>query len=190
MGAILEKLAVIGLTVVMLLGGLTSCKQYATDYDLETGDAEYDVYDGWSVCKRDHNGQVYLDVWHGGSHKTAEEKCWFKVYDSAPEATKAFNAEKASYQNYCGLDEEGLNWFIGETPGVCDATIDSMVYLQNNVIIIVELNIWGEGYWAEDENGEWVLTGGGSTDNSYLKDYVLENASELEELVMEDVLGY
>ena len=190
MSAIIERLAVIGIAVVMVFGGLTSCKRYASDYNLETGDSAYDVYNGWNVHKREENGQVYLDVWHSGSNKTPEEKCWFRVYDSVPDAMKAFGAMKESYENYCGLQEEGVNWFMGEEPGVCDATIDAMVYLQGNMIITVELNIYGEGCWAEDENGEWVLTGGGSTDNSYLKDYVLENASELEDLVMEDILGY
>lgn len=190
MGVILDKLAVIGIAVVMVLGGLCSCKRYATDYYIENGKTEYDVYDGWNVTRREDNGQVYLDVWHSGSDKTPEEKCWFRVYDSAPDAMKAFGAMKESYENYCGLQEEGANWFTGEEPGVCDATIEAMVYLQGNMIIIVELNIWGEGFWAEDDDGEWVLTGGGSTDNSYLKDYVLEKASELEDLVMEDILGY
>ncbi|MBQ2605602.1 MAG: hypothetical protein II585_01950, partial [Clostridiales bacterium] len=78
----------------------------------------------------------------------------------------------------------------GDEPDVCDATIEAMVYLQGNMIIIAELNLYGEGNWMEDENGEYVLVEGGSIDNSYLKDYVLENASEMEELVMEDVLGY
>ena len=97
---------------------------------------------------------------------------------------------KEKYEDFRGLTEEGMNWFIGDEPDVCDATIEAMVYLQGNMIIIAELNLYGEGNWMEDENGEYVLVAGGSIDNSYLKDYVLENASEMEELVMEDVLGY
>ncbi|MEE3472300.1 MAG: hypothetical protein VZR24_16735, partial [Butyrivibrio hungatei] len=97
MSAILEKVAVIGVTLAMVFGGLCSCTRYATDYDLETNDAEYGVYDKWNVCKRDMNGQVYLDVWNSGSYKTSEEECWFRVYDSALEATKAYNAMKEKY---------------------------------------------------------------------------------------------
>ena len=178
MSAILEKVAVIGVTLAMVFGGLCSCTRYATDYDLETNDAEYGVY------------EVYLDVWNSSSYKTSEEQCWFRVYDSALEAMKAYNAMKEKYEDFCGLTEEGMNWFIGDEPDVCDATIEAMVYLQGNMIIIAELNLYGEGNWMEDENGEYVLVAGGSIDNSYLKDYVLENASEMEKLVMEDVLGY
>lgn len=190
MSAILEKVAVIGVTLAMVFGGLCSCTRYATDYDLETNDAEYGVYDKWNVCKRDMNGQVYLDVWNSGSYKTSEEECWFRVYDSALEATKAYNAMKEKYEDFRGLTEEGMNWFIGDEPDVCDATIEAMVYLQNNMIIIAELEVWGEGAWEEDDNGEWIQAEGGYTDNTGLKDYILENASEMEELVMEDILGY
>ena len=190
MSAILEKLAVIGVTLAMVFGGLCSCTRYATDYDLETNDSVYGVYEKWNVRKRDMNGQVYLDVWNSSSYKTSEEQCWFRVYDSALEATKAYNAMKEKYEDFRGLTEEGMNWFIGDEPDVCDATIEAMVYLQGNMIIIAELNLYGEGNWIEDENGEYVLVEGGSIDNSYLKDYVLENASEMEKLVMEDVLGY
>ncbi len=190
MSTILEKLAVIGVTLAMVFGGLISCTRYATEYDLETNDAEYGVYDKWNVCKREMDGQVYLDVWYSGSYKTSEEKCWFRVYDSDMEASKAYNAMKESYEDFCGLTDEGINWFIGQTPNVCDATIDSMVYLRNNIIIIAELEVWGESAWEEDDNGEWIQAEGGYTDNTGLKDYIPENASEMEEFVMEDILGY
>ncbi len=190
MTAILEKLIAATISFVMTIGGLFTFTRFATDYDLEPGESCYGVYDGWNVHKYDESGVIYLDLWHSSTDEDYAEECNFRVYDSNSDAAKAFEAIKESYQNYCGLTDEGGNWFSGETPYVYDATIFSIVYLEDNVIISAELECIGEGPYWTDEEDDYCREGGGSSNHYYLKDYILGNSSELRTMVIEDILGY
>ena len=96
-----------------------------------------------------------------------------------------------SYQDYCGDLEEGKNWFAGWEPGVCDASIYNMVYLEDNVLIMAELEIvseWPEPWPDEDEPDITPEPVSAGYDRSILKDYVIEHAEDLKDFVLNKVL--
>lgn len=169
-------------------------KKYVSEYDLDYGETAYKVYTKWNVRKyKPNNGSKYLDVWYSGEKSTAREHLRFRVFDSSSQAKRAFKNMYESYEDYRGIDEEGDNWFAGWEPGVCDASIYSMVYIEDNVLIMAELEIIGE--WpviVSDEDDtvitpEPVRTG---FDSGTLKAYVIDNSEDLKNFVLNRVLGF
>ena len=152
----------------------------------------YKVYKNWNVRKNNYNGPDNLYVWYSGEKSTAREHLSFMVFNSSSQSKKAFNNMHEHYQNYRGVEEEGENWFAGWEPDVCDASIYSMVYLEDNVLIMAELEIIGE--WpviVSDEDDtvitpEPVRTG---FDSGTLKDYVIKHSDDLKDFVLNTVLA-
>ena len=168
--------------------------KYATEYDLEAGKTEYGVHNAWNVRKLENDGEVVLDIWDSGHRETEIEYLDFRVYDSAADARKAYKMTLKYYKNYSDSDVvEGRNWFTGWEPGVCDAAIYEMVYLQDNVIIMTELNIvscWTDDYWYDDETTETSAPTTTCFDRSTLQGYILENSKEIRDYVIHDILDY
>ena len=166
-------------------------KKYVSEYDLDYGETAYKVYKNWNVRKyKTNNGSKYLDVWYSGEKSTAREHLRFRVYDSSSQAKKAFKYMYESYENYRGIDEEGENWFAGWEPGVCDASIYDMIYIEDNVIIMAELEIVSEWPVSIDDDTEItpepVRSG---FDRSTLKDYVIKHSEDLKDFVLDKVLA-
>ena len=167
-------------------------KRYVSEYDLDYGETAYKVYKNWNVRKNNYNGPDNLYVWYSGEKSTARVHLSFMVFNSSSQSKKAFNNMHEHYQNYRGVEEEGENWFAGWEPDVCDASIYSMVYLEDNVLIMAELEIIGE--WpviVSDEDDtvitpEPVRTG---FDSGTLKDYVIKHSDDLKDFVLNTVLA-
>ena len=166
-------------------------KKYVSEYDLDYGETAYKVYTKWNVRKyKPNNGSKYLDVWYSGEKSTAREHLRFRVFDSSSQAKRAFKNMYESYDDYRGVDEEGENWFAGWEPGVCDASIYNMVYIEDNVLIMAELEIVSEWPVSIDDDTEItpepVRSG---FDRSTLKDYVIKNSDDLKDFVLDKVLA-
>lgn len=167
--------------------------KYASEYDLENGDREYVLDDSWEIWKREGNDVTFLDISSCGKAETdPRDYIRFLVFDTASEAKDYYEERYDSSKEYGGGTwEEGDNWFVSQEPYVCDAGIIWMNYLSGNVIITADLDCWSE--WAEyyDEEATPTPTPTEPPFDTYtLKDYILENADELEEFAIHDVLGY
>lgn len=169
-------------------------KRYVSEYDLDYGETARKVYNNWNVSKYDgRSGSQNLYVWYSGKKSTTREHLSFRVFNSSSQAKKAFKNIYESYQNYRGVEEEGENWFAGWEPDVYDASIYNMVYIEDNVLIMAELEIIGE--WpviVSDEDDtvitpEPVRTG---FDSGTLKAYVIDNSEDLKNFVLNRVLGF
>ena len=168
-------------------------KKYVSEYDLDYGETAYKVYKNWNVSKYDgRSGTQNLYVWYSGKKSTAREHLSFRVFNSSSQAKKTFKNIYESYQNYRGVEEEGENWFAGWEPDVFDASIYTMVYLEDNVLIMAELEIiseWPEPITDEDNPVITPEPAGTSFDRSTLKDYVVKHSDDLKDFVLNTVLA-
>ena len=166
-------------------------KKYVSEYDLDYGETAYKVYTKWNVRKyKPNNGSKYLDVWYSGEKSTARDHLRFRVFDSSSQAKRAFKNMYESYEDYRGIDEEDDNWFAGWEPGVCDASIYSMVYIEDNVLIMAELEVISE--WPVGLDDDVEITSAPRQpgfDRSTLKDYVLKHSDDLKDFVLDKVLA-
>lgn len=152
------------------------------------------VSEDWSVWERDEKGVEFLQISNSGRHgrQTPMDYLLFRVYNTERDAK---NAYKALYKEFKKFDkgrcwEEGENWFISDEPGVCDASITSMLYLEGNVIIWAELDIRGCGETAPKETQTTSATTIRPVfDRSTLKDYILNNVPEIISFINDDILG-
>ena len=160
-----------------------------TDGTIEAGkDSE-----GWNIWERNEKGVEFLQISNSGIHgrHTAMDYLLFRVYNSEKDAKKAY---EDLYREFKKFDkgrtwDEGENWFISEEPGVCDASITSMLYLEGNVIIWAEIDIRGCGETCETfETQETTETTVKVFDRSTLKDYILNNVPEIIRFVNEVIL--
>ena len=169
--------------------------KYATEYDLELNKTKHKDDMPWSIRKYEDDNQIYLSIWNGSHKEEALDYLSFRVYDSASDAKKAYKEILEYYKSYSDSDVvEGFNWFTGWEPGVCDAFIYEMVYLQDNVIIYADLDIvsaWADDYWYDDD--ETIETSVPTTtafDRMSLKDYILDNSRNIQDYVIHDILDY
>lgn len=205
----IAKTITVILAVAMALGTLTACSQskkktkkrakptptpvvttVGTDETTEgTESSQENNLEDWSVWERDNKGVKFLQIQNSGFHgrQTEMDYLLFWVYDSEAEAKKAY---KNFYKEYdCGNWQEGDNWFISDEPGVCDASIVWMNYLEGNIIISAELSIRGCMTVPEDYTTETTEPTAPVFDRSTLKDYILNNVPEIVRFVNEDLLG-
>ena len=208
----ITKTITVILAVAMTLGTLTACSQskkktkkrakptptpvvttVGTDEPTEgTESSQENKLEDWSIWERDNKGVKYLQIQNSGFHgrQTEMDYLLFWVYDSEAEAKKAYkNFYKESKEYDCGNWQEGDNWFISDEPGVCDASIVWMNYLEGNIIISAELSIRGCMTVPEDYTTETTEPTAPVFDRSTLKDYILNNVPEIVRFVNEDLLG-
>ena len=201
----IAKTITVILAVAMALGTLTACTQskkktkkrakptptpvvttVGTDETTEgTESSQENNLEDWSVWERDNKGVKFLQIQNSGFHvrQTEMDYLLFWVYDSEAEAKKAYkNFYKESKEYDRGNWQEGDNWFISDEPGVCDASIVWMNYLEGNIIISAQLEIRG----CMTETTEPTAP---VFDRSTLKDYILNNVPEIVRFVNEDLLG-
>lgn len=167
----------------------TSDINYASDYDIPVGDTDT-VLDIWRIEKCRKNNITYLAVSYSGKKLSDPlDYISYTVYDSAKEAKKEYNRRYKECKEYDRNFEEGENWYISEVPGVCDAQIDAIECIEDNVRIYAEIRI--HGTWAQDideDPGETTRPAKPVFDRSTLREYVLNNSKELKEYVLETIL--
>lgn len=159
-------------------------RNYASDYDLEVGEQKRDDQDRWSIWKRSEHGRVFLQIMNTG-YRTREEDIdhlLFRVYDSEAEASAVYEDLFSYYTEYDPSYESGDSWFESWEPDVCDASVRQLVYLQGNVIIFADLSVCS--CWSGPDSDVEVESSG----SYYLKDYVLENAPEIRDRVIAEIV--
>ena len=177
-------------------GGLpdVNYNRYATGYPLKAGETEKGVLNKWAIEKSDYQGTVSLRIWHSSKRNDALDYMTFHVYDSSSEAKKAYGNIYDEFSEY--KSEEGDNWFCYWEPGVCDAEVERMYYIEDNVIITAEIGVIS--CWSGDylDDGATPTTATTTSDDPYvtnrrlLKNYIIENAADIHEYLLHDVLGY
>ena len=136
----------------------------------------------WDIRKMKEQHGSYLLIMHNGEATEMRDQPVFRVFKSASEAKKKYD----SFYEECKCNtptwEEGDNWFVSKKPGVCDAFVIRMNYLNGNVIISADLDIRNVcGYAVTNTATEQAF------DNYPLKDYVIENADELKRFVLKEM---
>lgn len=159
--------------------------KYASEYDLEVGKRKHSVLGVWTIRKAEHDGVICLDVYHPGTKDHERDYMDYLVFDSASDARKDFDKFHDKLEDY--IQEEGDNWFTAWMPDVCDATIKSMFYLEDNMIISTDIEIYSEWTSAVDLP-ETTETTAPVFDRSLLKDYIFGNAPELRTYVLKTIL--
>ena len=186
-----SRLAVSAAAALLMFSSLsmTGCAgkktqiKYATDYTIEP-QKDVELSEGWRVRK----GEVVLFLWNEKkeSEKDEKEQLEFRVYDSEDIAKERY---KELYNSSPSIIKEGDNWYVGEEPGVCDASITLIVCREDNVIIT------GEVLWV----GEWGSLNEVRSENATeykepykkeLEEYVIKNSGDLKKYVIKDLLGY
>lgn len=173
--------------------------KYASKYDLPIGGDGYTEGRKWHVYKRDAHGVIYLYVYSSGVKETETDYMNFEIFDSSKDAKKNYEKKYKQYRE--SIIDEGKNWFRYDVPGVCDAFIEDMVYLEGNVIISADVSItsaWS-GYYYEDETDttttrptETVDTtdpAGGYYNRNNLAPYIFAHAPEIREFILEEICG-
>ena len=168
-------------------------KKYATDYNLELKKSKT-VKDNWRIRKREENGVVMLQITKGSSYaEEPRDYLLFWVFDSEKQAKKKYQNlyNKCKDYNNGSKWEEGDDWFVSEEPDVCDAFITWMICREGNVIIEADIDFssaWSESYVEETTGTPTEATTEVKFDKSTLKDYVIDNRSELKDFVLNEIL--
>ena len=186
--------------LIVMAGLLTSCvssngryvkafndgKKYATNYKPENG--RRSRVGIWDVCKAEGEEKQVVEIYNYRHDERKEPRDYlsYRVFDTPADAAEEFDR----YYEICKKEnshywDEGLNWFVSQEPGVCDAINIWMKYIEGNVIITAELDSWST--WSDENNSGPVET---KFDKKTLKEYVIENAPELKKYVLKDILGY
>ena len=181
------------IALVMTTGSLAACRQekkdYATGYPIEVKKHDRNVLDKWDIWKRQEKGVTFLQISCRGEKEEPMDDLLFWVYDTPEEAKYAYDNYYESTKKYTSGKywQEDKNWFIGEEPGVCDATVIWMVCLEDNVIITGDIDVWSA--WSENVS-DGVQTDPPADDpgDSELKEYVIKNSSKIKEYVINKIL--
>ena len=171
--------------------------KYASRYDLPIGGDGYTEGRKWHVYKKDEHGVIYLYVYHAGAKTTETDYMQYMIFNSAKDAGKIFENRYKQYNEE--ILNEGENWFRYNVPGVCDAYIESMYYLEGNVIICADVSVtstWAS-YYDEDydtspsttETFDTTDPAGGHYDLNNLAPYIFANAPSIREFILEEVCG-
>ena len=160
-------------------------RRFATDYPLEIKEQKSDFLDDWSIWKRQEDGVTFLQIDNTGFHgrETEIEFLSFRVYDSAEDAKDAFDGYYNSSKEFDNgrFWEEGDSWFISEKPGVMDASIVWMNYIEDNVIISTHLGMVSA---LSKEDYADTSSGSGKSDAANRKNYILDNSSSIRDYVI------
>ena len=170
--------------------------RYASDYPMPIGDEDLSINGEWCIQKEYDNpvrqnentkrACLYITSELRG---TTESRNYvkFKVYDTADDASSSYHEWKTYCQEYGnGRFEEDDKWFISQVPGVCDAGIVSIYYLEENVMMEAEIDVWSE--WATDPDEETQPPKEPIFDLATLREYVIDHATELRTFVLDEVL--
>ena len=166
-------------------------KKYVTDYDLELNDSKKDPSGEWNIWKRDDGDSGFLQIRHLSNNVEPRDYLLFWVFDSDEEAKEHYDYYYERSKAFSPTWEEGDNWFVSQEPDVCDAGIIWMLYLNGNVVIHAELDYWSEwgANWDEPVESTTTAATEPTFDKYSLKDYVIENADELKDFVLNEILA-
>lgn len=169
-------------------------RQYVSDFPIANGQTLHRVNGKWSVQKKKTDGVELLYIWNPGIKEDELEYLNFTVFNDADDARSAYEGMYEIYSEYSGGHgswgwDEGTNWFTSEEPGVCDASIVQIIYLEDNIIIAADIEVSGEwGMPVETEETTETTAIQNVFDRSTLKEYVIENAADIRSVVLNVIL--
>ena len=133
-------------------------------YDMEVGMMDKDSTGKWRIYKNDWYGPEYLQLrTHDDDEK--RDQVTYYIFDNDAIAQKAFENMPG---NMYGISVNEENYVVGYDEGVCDAEIESLRYLDGNVIIYAELGVYGT--WGCDTD-DYVPP----VRDTEIMDYILKN---------------
>lgn len=168
--------------------------KYASDYHLMI-DTKVHVMNRWVIQKNKDHGDESLEIWNPSRKNDELDYMKFFVYDDAEDAREAYDRLYEMHKEYNYGWEDHDNYFISGIPGVCDAEIIEMFYLEENIIIVTEVAVidcWGT--WIDEteptvtETFDTTDPAGGAYDRSLLENYIVEYADDIREYVLEEIL--
>ena len=168
--------------------------KYASDYHLMI-DNKAHVMNRWVIQKNKDHGDESLEIWNPSRKNDELDYMEFFVYDDAEDAREAYDRLYEMHKEYNYGWEDHDNYFISGIPGVCDAEIIEMFYLEENIIIVTEVAVidcWGT--WIDEteptvtETFDTTDPAGGAYDRSLLENYIVEHADDIREYVLEEIL--
>lgn len=165
-------------------GDSLSNKKYAAECGLERGEHQlFGTYDVNRCVEESRFDYLRITNWYPENEK--RDYISYLVFNSSKDAKKYFSERYNSYVDCNAIFEDReKNWFIVEEP-VVDAEITTIYYLEDNVIIYTAVKyISYETGSGNDESSNTTL----SFRESELKDYILDNASDLREYVLTEIL--
>ena len=180
-------IAVFGTAVLVSLNIKQAMKttDYASAYDLNVGESRRGVLDKWYIEKHEEGDVVYLAISNRSQKEELVDYLSFVVYDTPEDAKNMYDNLYIEYEQYAGDKDD--NWFTFWVPGVCDAEIIRMYYLEENIIISADIEVLSA--WAEPI--EQVGTPSPESkqfDRETRKNYIIDNASSLRAYIHHDVL--
>ena len=184
---IVTFIAVFGTAVLVSLNIKQAMKttDYASAYDLNVGESRRGVLDKWYIEKHEEGDVVYLAISNRSQKEELVDYLSFVVYDTPEDAKNMYDNLYIEYEQYAGDKDD--NWFTFWVPGVCDAEIIRMYYLEENIIISADIEVLSA--WAEPI--EQVGTPSPESkqfDRETRKNYIIDNASSLRAYIHHDVL--
>lgn len=168
--------------------------KYASDYHLMI-DTKAHVMNRWVIQKNKDHGDESLEIWNPSRKNDELDYMEFFVYDDAEDAREAYDRLYEMHKEYNYGWEDHDNYFISGIPGVCDAEIIEMFYLEENIIIVTEVAVidcWAT--WIDEteptvtETFDTTDPAGGAYDRSLLENYIVEHADDIREYVLEEIL--
>lgn len=159
---------IFALMIIMLFNsGTVSVSKYnnpVSRYDLEIGYWERDNAGKWSVRKDDYLGPEFLYLYSHAKEEKRDQVAYY-IFDNDALAKKAF---RYMPENMYGISANEEDYIVGYDEGVCDAEIESLRYLDGNVIIYAQLGVYSAWGCDTDDYAPPMR------DNE-IKDYVLKN---------------
>lgn len=180
-------IAVFGTAVLISMNIKQAMKttDYASAYDLNVGESRRGVLDKWYIEKHKDNGVVYLTISNRSKKEELVDYLSFVVYDTPEDAKNMYDNLYIEYEQYAGDKDD--NWFTFWVPGVCDAEIIRMYYLEENIIISADIEVLSAWAAPIDQVGT-PSEGSDDYDRETRKNYIIDNASSLRAYIHHDVL--
>ena len=175
----------IPILMAMNLKQESKATDFASGYDLNVGESRRGVLDKWRIDKHESSGMVSLMISNRSKKIEPIDYLTFMVYDTPDEARKMYNNLLGEFSQYA--NDQGDDWFTFWEPGVCDAEITAMYYLEENIIISADIEVIST--WAEERVDQVNQPAKENYfDRSTLKDYIIDNADDLRIYILHDVL--
>ena len=181
------------LLLMLSISMLTSCKpKYVTDYYVGLNKVDPEIERTWNVRKDMTHEPVRIFISHSDEVEKKDyiDYVRFNVFDNNEDAMKEYGQQYELMKNNEDAEvwEEGENWFFGQTPYMLGYSYSYVYYIEDNVLITAVI----EDYQRYD--GSCILIPPEPLEKPFnrmlLKDYIIENATELKRFALNDVLGY
>ena len=133
-------------------------------YDMEVGMTDKDSTGKWRIYKNDWLGPEYLQLRTYQKDEKRDQVSYY-IFDNDALAKEAFrNMPETMY----GISVNEEDYLVGYDGGVCDAEIESLRYLDGNVIIYAELGVYSAWSCDSPDYAPPLV-------DTEIMDYVLEN---------------